>query len=89
MPSLPGHLEEERVARVAEAAVDVARPEAAVVPVVERVDAEREVARRADLRARRDLLVGERAGAGHELVGRAGRVVRLDRVVEQRLVRVR
>ena len=34
-PELAGHLEEERVARVAEAAVDVARTEAAVVPVVE------------------------------------------------------
>ncbi len=61
-------------------------PEAATVPVVEARSAEREVARRAHPRARRDLLVRQRTRAGDQLVGRAGRVVRLCRVVEKRLV---
>ena len=63
-------------------------PEAAVVPVVEARPAEREVSRGADPRARRDLLVRQGAGAGDELVGRSGRVVRLGRMVEERLVGV-
>ena len=71
-----------------EAAVDVAGPETLVVPVVEPGRAERQVAARLDLGLVGDLLVGEHAGPGHELVRRAGRVVGLDRVVGQRLVGV-
>src|SRR4029079_8645606 len=88
-PQLSGELEEERVARVAEPAIDGAGTEAAVVPVIEARRAERQVRPRLDPRARGDLVVGERAGAGDELVRRARRVVRLDRVVDQGLVRVR
>ena len=87
-PELARHLEEERVARVAEPAIDVAGSEPAAVPVVEPRRAERQVAPRLDLRRVGDLLVGEDAGAGDELVGRARRVVRLDRVVESAACRV-
>src|SRR6476660_9360277 len=85
---LAGHLEEERVAGVAEAAIDVAEAEAAAIPVVEPCLADPQVGPRDDLRRRRDLVVTQCAGPSHELVRRTRRVMRLDRVVEQGLVRI-
>src|SRR5262245_18424187 len=79
-------LVEERVARVPEAAVDVAHPETGTVPVADLESAEAEVARRANPGRDGDLLVGEDARARDELVGRAGRVLIADGVVDQRLL---
>ena len=81
-------LEEERVRRVAEAAVDVAQAEAGVVPVVEPRAAEGQVPARPDERGRGDLLVGQRARPRDQLVRRSRREVALDRLVRQRLVLV-
>ena len=81
-------LEEERVRRVADPAVDVAQAEADVVPVVEPRPAEGQEAAGPELRLRGDLLVGEAAGAGDELEGRARWEVALHGVVRERLVLV-
>ena len=81
-------LEEERVRRVAHPAVDVAQAEALVVPVVEPRPAEGQEAAGLELGGRGDLLVGEPAGAGDELEGRARWEVALHGLVRERLVLV-
>ena len=63
--------------------------EPAAVPVVEPRRAEGEIRPRLDPGVGADLAVGDRPGAGHELVRRSGRVVGGDGVVQERLVRVR
>src|SRR5215210_6615825 len=87
-PQHPRHLEEERAARVTEATPDVAGPEPAAGPVMEARAAERQEASRDESRSRRGLPIGKPARSGHELVRRAGRVVRRDGVIDEWLVRV-
>src|SRR4029079_8434533 len=83
-----GELEEERVAGVGKAAHDRAPAPSAVVPLPELRLAEEEIRPRLDAGLRTDLVICAPAGPRDELVRGAGRVVRLDGVVEERLVRI-
>ena len=69
-----------------EPAVDVARPEAAPVPVVEPRAAQGQVASGQELGSGADLAIRQAPGPGHQLVRGSGWIVRLDGVIEERLV---
>ncbi len=83
-----GDLEEEGVARVGEAELDRDRTPAPMVPLPELRPAQQEVGTGVDEARGRDLAVGKGAAPADELVGRSGRVVGLDGVVQERLVLV-
>ena len=82
-------LVEERVARVLEAAREVAHPPPAMVPVDEFHAAEGQVAGRSKPGGRSQLLVRQGGDRREHLERGAGRVLVRHEMVEQRLVRVR